>query len=72
MFENLKKKANKEYQLKKEVTNYFFYSHSIFFFLNQIFAQIIFPYIEKAYEHKKFQNFSIKTLTAIACPNFKS
>ena len=26
---------------------------------------------EMTYHHKKFQNFSIKTLTIMACPNFK-
>ena len=83
MFRNLKKKTKKNIQLKKEVKNKFFSSYPTFIFDQKLFITFVsqinvlhklYSHVcyAMAYHHKKFQNFNIKTLTIIACPNFKN
>ena len=82
MFRNLKKKKNK-IQLKKKVKTNFFSSCPTFIFDQNLFITLVsqinilhklYSHVRyaMAYHHKKFQNFSIKTLTIIANPNFKN
>ena len=82
MFRNLKKKT-KEDSNEKKVKNNFFCNYPTFVFDQKLFITLVSQinflhklyshvHYEKAYEHKKFQNFNIKTLTTIACPNFKN
>ena len=77
MFRNLKKTKKK---LKKKVKNNFFSICPTFVFDQKLFITLV-SQINKlcfhvhyvmAYHHKKFQNFNIKTLTIIACLNFKN
>ena len=81
MFRNLKKKTEKI--LKKIVKNFKNSSCPIFVFdqnlyiiffskiriLHKLYSHVCYA---MAYHHKKFQNFNIKTLTIIVCPNFKN
>ena len=82
MFRNLKKKIEKNSNEKK-VKNDFFSSCSTFVLDQKLFIILVsqINILHKlyfhvcyamAYYHKKFQNFNIKTLTIIACPNFKN
>ena len=82
MFGNLKKKT-KKIQLKKKVKTNFFSSCPTFIFYQKLIITLVsqINILRKlysdvryamAYHHKKFQNFNIKTLTIIACPNFKN
>ena len=80
MFENLKKKKN---SIERKSQKHLFCNCPIFIPDQKLFttliSQINFLHkqyfhirYEKAYQHKKFQNFNIKTLTIIACVNFKN
>ena len=82
MFRNLKK-TEKKIQLKKRVKKKVFSSCPTFVFDQKLFITIVsqINILHKlhshvrygvAYHHKKFQKFNIKTLTIIACPNFKN
>ena len=82
MFRNLKKKT-KKIQLKKKIKNNFFSSYPTLVFDQKLFITLVsqinilhklYSYVcyAMAYHHKKFQNFNIKTLTIIACRNFKN
>ena len=81
MLRNLKKKTEKNSN-KKKVKNKFLSSCPIFVFDQKLFITFVsqINILHKLYSHvryamayhqKKFQNFNIKTLTIIACPNFK-
>ena len=82
MLRNLKKKVEKN-SIKKKVKNNFFYNCPTFVFDQNMFIPLVsqinilhklYSHVCYAmtYHHKKFQNFNIKTLTIIACPNFKN
>ena len=77
------KKNKKKIQLKKKVKNNFFSSYPTFVFNQKLIITLVsqinilykfYSHVRyaMAYDHKKFQNFNIKTLTIIACPNFKN
>ena len=83
MFKNLKEKTEKNFNSKKN-SNFFFFSSCPTFVFDQkllitLVSQIIILHklyshvcYAMAYHHKKFQIFNIKTLTIIACLNFKN
>ena len=82
MFRNLKKKT-KKISIEKKTQNKFFSSYPTFDFNQKLFITLVsqinilhklYSHVRyaMAYHHKKFQNFNIKTLTIIACPNFKN
>ena len=82
MFRNLKKKKKISIE-KKKVKNNFFSSCPTFVFDQKLFITLasqinilhkLYSHVQYAmtYHHKKFQNFNIKTLTIIACLNFKN
>ena len=72
----------KKFELKKKVKNKFssvcptfVFEHKLYIILisqinilHKLYSHVRY---EMTYHHKKFQNFSIKTLTIMACPNFK-
>ena len=79
MFRNLKEETKKNFNSKEKSIIIFFLVALLLFlphscFPNHHFAQIIYSHVcyAMAYYHKKFQNFNIKTLTIIACLNFKN
>ena len=82
MFRNLKKKTKKNL-MKKKVKNKFFSTCPTFVFDQKLFITLVsqinilhklYSHVRyaMAYYHKKFQNFNIKTLTIVACSNFKN
>ena len=83
MFRNLKEKIEKYFKFFKKVKNKIFCSCPTFIFDQKLFITLVSQIImlhklyshvrhAMAYHHKKFQNLNIKTLTIIACPNFKN
>ena len=82
MFKNLKKKIEK-YSIEKKSQKQFFSSCPAFVFDQKLFITLVsqinilhklYSHVchAMAYHHKKFQNFNIKTLITIACPNFEN
>ena len=77
-----KKKREKKIQLKKKSKIIFFWlPYFVFdqnlliplvFQINILHKLYCYVHYAMAYYYKKFQNFSIKILTIIACPNFKN
>ena len=83
MFRNLKERTEKNFNLKKKSKIIFFSSYPTCIFDQKLLITLVSQIImlhklyshvrhAMAYHHKKFQNFNIKTLTIIACPNFKN
>ena len=81
MFRDLKTKIKRD-SIEKQKSKIIYYYCPTFVFDQKLFITLVsqinflrklYSHVcyEKASQHRKFQTFSIKTLTTIACPNFK-